>query len=444
MDGIMIDLQRVYKEYVLGEEEARKREIHRLADYYSSAQEIHLKKYFQDADIPVSIMPVTEYIINKKSQVYKSPASRIVGDTSTGVDYKGKNERYKEATQDKNGLLKENERQTNLLGNTAIYVGTKEKLFEYKIIKYFIPHFDKDFTQPIGISYPLDVGNPETYWEHWFPNEHYITDSAWLRLSAQQMLSLGIEETETNYDSIPFSFWHSGGTFSDFWSKDAGPLVNANEKINMALTDLNLYLRKQGFSWVYATGVHDAESIQVGYDKITNLPDPQSTLNTVQFPERTKAFTDAIEAQIKYIAKMYHVDIEFEITGAPSGFSLVVRKLDSLEDWNDQKEVFRIYERDLYRVERMVAMADWKYEFPEVFSVNFADIQLPVSNEEKRANIDWEVSKNLTTYAKYYTEEIDTDITEEEAEQIILQNAEKNKTVVRTATPPTALERLIG
>ena len=438
-------LLEMYQRMVLKAEEARKQLLFKLAAYYSGDQEYYVKGFFDDIDIPVSFIPLTKYIIKKISLVYKQPASREVTDDSGNV-IEQKNDFYLEASQDKNSMLKEVERAVNLLGNVAIFVKPyrEEKIFDYKIIKYFIPHFSKvDPTMPIGISYPLVTNDPETYWEHWFPFEHYLTDSKMNKLSMEKHLEYGIETTETKYERIPFSFWHSEMNFSDFWSPDAEPLINANEKINFALTDLNLYLRKQGFSWVYATGINDDSIIEVGYSRITKLPDPQSKFSTVDFPVKTQAFVEAITAQLQIIGKMYGIEIELQVTDAPSGFQLLVRKIDNLENWEDLKDIYRIYERDLYLTERDVARIEWGYELPAKIKINFADVELPVNEAELMQKAEWLVKNNLMTWADYYVKNIDTDMTIEKAEAKILENAEKNKNVTTAATPETVGERLL-
>jgi len=438
-------LDEAYKRLALQEEQARERMLHKLADYYSGDQVRHLQPYFTDADIPVSFTPLTKYVIDKISLVYKKPAKRTIGDSSKGIDYKGKNQFYTDATLIKNALMKENERQVNLLGNTAILVNPMDdRTFDYKIIKYFIAHFDNDPINPIGISYPLDTSNPDTIWEHWFTDRHFLTDSEFNELDASVHQSYGIDTTENVYGGIPISFWHSTLNFTDFFSPDSEPVMNANEKVNMVLMDMNLYLRKQGFAWTYATGIMDDVQIEVGYDKITRLPDPQSKLDSVQFPERTNAFMDAIKGQLQILSKMYGIELELESQGVPSGFQLVVKKIDSLENWEDKKDIFRYYERKLYEVERMVSMSAWRYELPDYISINFADVELPIDKAEQRNQADWEVKNNLTTWAKYYAENIDSDLTPEEAQIVIEENAQANRTVTKVATGPTALEALLG
>jgi hypothetical protein len=440
-------LQEMYERMILAQEQARKEMLFKLAAYYAGDQLAYVSKDFKDADIPASFTPLTKYVINKISMVYKQPATRVIGEPERKDTLQAKNDFYQNATQDKNAALKENERQINLLGNVAIFVRPyqEEKVFDYKLIKYFVPHFDPtDPTMPVGISYPLTTNDPESVWEHWFPFEHYLTDSQMNKLSIEQHYKYGIETTETRYERIPFSFWHSGMNFSDFWSPDAEPLMNANEKINFVLTDLNLYLRKQGFSWVYATGINDdGFELQVGYDTITKLPDPSSKFATVDFPNKTSAFVDAITAQLQIAGKMYGIELELQVTDAPSGFQLVVKKMDQLDNWEDSKDIYRIYERDLYEVERLVSMIEWRYELPEHITINYADVEFPIDSAEQRAKADWLVKNNLMTWAKYYVKEVDSDLTIEEAEAVILENAEKNKNVTTAATPEAPGERLV-
>jgi len=140
---------------------------------------------------------------------------------------------------------------------------------------------------------------------------------------------------------------------------------------------------------------------------------------------------------------MYGIEIELQVTDAPSGFQLLVRKIDSLENWEDCKDIYRVYERDLYQVERDVAMIEWRYELPDYIRINFADVELPVNEEQAMAKADWLVANNLMTWAEYYVKNIDTDLTLEEAEAKILENAGKNKNVKTTAEPETIGEKLL-
>ena len=102
----------------------------------------------------------------------------------------------------------------------------------------------------------------------------------------------------------------------------------------------------------------------------------------------------------------------------------MIKDLERTEDYYDDLELFRMYEEEFFIVEKAVGQAN-NINLPNNFGVNFVEPEYPQSIQDQIAWNTYRLSNNLTTRPKLLNE-INTDLSLEEAEQIVNANAEVN------------------
>ena len=149
--------------YFINEENARWDEKLFLVDYYDGNHLEYVKKRTGKDDLssdifPYQTIPLTKWIINKISQVYKKPPTR------TGKGGKELNEKYLNLIKTKNNWMKELERQDHLMPVVAcrpvIQNDSDGEYFHYQLIRYFKGKVDPNNTSKfLAIWYPIASNN---------------------------------------------------------------------------------------------------------------------------------------------------------------------------------------------------------------------------------------------------------------------------------------------
>jgi len=132
------------------------------------------------------------------------------------------------------------------------------------------------------------------------------------------------------------------------------------------------------------------------------------------------------------VALNNHLFVTFAQSGGevPSGISLMIKDLERHEDFIDDKELYRQYEKEFYKVEYALSQVN-NLGLPEVsqFGVDFAEVEYPMTTQDKIMLNEYKLKHNLTTEAKILAEE-NKDLTIEDANRIIEENASINQPLV--------------
>jgi hypothetical protein len=123
-----------------------------------------------------------------------------------------------------------------------------------------------------------------------------------------------------------------------------------------------------------------------------------------------------------------HLFVTFAQSGGevPSGISLMIKDLERHEDFIDDKEIYRQYEHDFYKVEYAISQFnDLGLPDPKRFKVDFSEVEYPMTTQDKIMLNEYKLKHNLVTEAQILANE-NKDISIEEAEKIIEDNKEKN------------------
>jgi hypothetical protein len=104
----------------------------------------------------------------------------------------------------------------------------------------------------------------------------------------------------------------------------------------------------------------------------------------------------------------------------------MIKDLERHEDFIDDKELYRQYEKDFYRVEYALSQIN-NLGLPEVsqFKVDFSEVEYPMTTQDKIMLNEYKLKHNLTTQAQLLAEE-NKDLSVEDARQIIEANKSIN------------------
>ena len=402
---------------------ARREEVRKFLDYYSgSLTDQYIEGYFKsDAfqEIPHYNTNIVKKFVNRMSKIYTIGAKRNVSDS------------YLDLTIVKNARMKQMERMTRLLGTCATYVmyDEMEQRFEYRPIYYFEPYFGDNPYKPEAIVYPMMQGHADindtddlmyAYWD------------SELHMKFNENGDI-LEEIQHNLGVLPFVFSHREEQLDSFFVEGASDLVSANEHINITMTEMQLGLRFQMFGQPVVTGlISDNSNVRAGSDEILTLPEG-SSYNIVSPEGNVEAVIENIKWQIELVALNNHLFVTFAQSGGevPSGISLMIKDLERHEDFIDDKELYRQYEKEFYKVEYALSLAN-NLGLPEVsqFKVDFSEVEYPMTTQDKIMLNEYKLKHNLTTQAQLLAEE-NKDLSIGEAQQIIEANKSVNETEIQ-------------
>ena len=401
---------------------ARREEVRKSLDYYSgSLTEQYIEGYFKsDAfqEIPHYNTNIVKKFVNRMSSIYTIGAKRNV------------NDKYIDLTVVKNARMKQMERMTRLLGSTATYVmyDELEERFDYRPIYYFEPYFGDNPYRPEAIVYPMMHGHAdlsdtnELMYAYWDSELH-------LKFNENGDI---LEEVQHNLGVLPFVFTHREEQLDSFFVEGASDLVSANEHINITMTEMQLGLRFQMFGQPVVTGIiSDNSNVRAGSDEILTLPEG-SNYNIVSPEGRVLDVIENIKWQIELVALNNHLFVTFAQSGGevPSGISLMIKDLERHEDFMDDKELYRQYEKEFYKVEYALSQTNnLGLPEPSSFKVDFAEVEYPMTTQDKIMLNEYKLKHNLTTEAQLLAEE-NKDLSIEDANRIIENNASINQPLV--------------
>jgi len=401
---------------------ARREEVRKFLDYYSgSLTDQYIEGYFKsDAfqEIPHYNTNIVKKFVNRMSKIYTIGAKRNV------------NDRYVDLSSVKNARMKQMERMTRLLGTCATYVmyDEMEERFEYRPIYYFEPYFGDNPYRPEAIVYPMMHGHADLsdtndlMYAYWDSELHMKFDDN----------GNIIEEIQHNLGVLPFVFTHREEQLDSFFVEGASDLVSANEHINITMTEMQLGLRFQMFGQPVVTGlISDNANVRAGSDEILTLPEG-SNYDIVSPEGNVRDVIENIKWQIELVALNNHLFVTFAQSGGevPSGISLMIKDLERHEDFIDDKELYRQYEKDFYKVEYALSQTNnLGLPEPSQFKVDFSEVEYPMTTQDKIMLNEYKLKHNLTTQAELLAEE-NRDLTIEDAIQVIADNKSMNEVEV--------------
>ena len=313
---------------------------------------------------------------------------------------------------------------TRLIGTIANRVPWREDgYFDYRPIYYFESYFEDNPFEPNAIIYPLlnstaDLSNAENLqWEYW-DNEKYGIMNEDGKM---------IQEKENPYGIIPFVFTHREDQIDSFFVEGASDIVSCNEQVNIALTELNLGMRFNMFGQPWVTGLNSDQSLlRTGSDTILDMGD-DGQYNITSPQGNIVEAIENIKFQMEMIAMNNHLWIQWAESGGevPSGISLMIKDMERKEDYYDDIALWRLYEKDFYNVERVIAEYNG-IALPEEFGVDFQEVEYPKTVQDQILKDNFDLENNLVTQAKIMVRE-NKDLTLDQAQKLIDKNGKVNE-----------------
>ena len=356
-------------------QKARRDWVRKMLDYYGGNDTSpYIDRFFDSKafqEIPCYNANFTRRFVNKMSRIYTVGANRNV------------NEQYNQLTIKKNARMKHIERMTRLIGTVATQVIYKEvngmPCFDYRPVYYFDVHL-KDAYTPSAIMYPLlmhpeDIMNTDkleyAYWDE-FVHIHYDESGNIL------------DSYEHGYGVLPFMFTHREEQIDEFFVDGANDIVDCNEQVNIAMTEMQLGLRFQMFGQPYMTGVDSDKRIErAGSDQIIDLPEG-ATFDIVSPQGNLQSVIENIKFQVDLVAQNNHLYVQFAQDGGetPSGIALKIKDLERFEDYQDDIELWRMYEHELYYIEKEIAAYN-NISLPEALKLDFNEPEYPKTIQDQ-------------------------------------------------------------
>ncbi len=403
------------KEVKLNKQRARRDWVRKMLDYYGgNATTQYIEDYFSSSafqEIPCYNANFTRRFVNKMSRIYTVGANRNI------------NKQYDLLTIKKDARMKHVERMTRLMGTVATQVVYKEfngmPYFDYRPVYYFDVHLEDPFT-PSAIMYPL-LMQPEDIdytknleWAYWDKSiyVHYDGDGN------------VIDEYEHGYGVLPFLFTHREEQVDEFFVDGANDIVDCNEQVNIAMTEMQLGLRFQMFGQPYMTGVDSDKRIErAGSDQILDLPEG-ATYNIASPAGDINAVIENIKFQLDLVAQNNHLYVQFAQDGGetPSGIALKIKDLERFEDYQDDIELWRMYEHELYYIEREIAAYN-NINLPEKLKLDFNEPEYPKTIQDQ-VTLDEHRLKHHMIDEIDLLMEYNKDLSRKEAEKIVEKNKE--------------------
>ncbi len=406
------------KDTKLNIQKARRDWVRRMLDYYGgNYTNQYIEQYFDSEafrEIPCYNANFTRRFINKMSRIYTVGANRNV------------NKEYDLLTIKKDARMKHVERMTRLMGTVATQVIYKEyngmPYFDYRPIYYFDVHLSDPFT-PSAIMYPLlmqpeDISyNKNIEWAYWDESiyAHYDSNGSI------------IEEYEHGYGVLPFIFTHREEQVDEFFVDGANDIVDCNEQVNIAMTEMQLGLRFQMFGQPYMTGVDTDKRIErAGSDQILDLPEG-ATYNIASPAGDLNAVIENIKFQLDLVAQNNHLYVQFAQDGGetPSGIALKIKDLERFEDYQDDIELWRMYEHELYHVEREIAAYN-NINLPDKLKLDFNEPEYPKTVQDQVLLDEHRLKHHMVDESDLLME-YNKDLSRKEAEKIVEKNKETRK-----------------
>ena len=389
--------------------------VRKMLDYYGGNHtNQYIEDYFSSAafqEIPCYNANFTRRFINKMSRIYTVGANRNVS------------RQYELLTIKKDARMKHIERMTRLMGTVATQVIYKEfngmPYFDYRPIYYFNIHLKDPFT-PSAIMYPLlmqpeDISfKSKVEWAYWDESiyAHYDSDGNI------------IDEYEHGYGILPFLFTHREEQVDEFFVDGANDIVDCNEQVNIAMTEMQLGLRFQMFGQPYMTGVDSDKRIErAGSDQILDLPEG-ATYNIASPAGDINAVIENIKFQLDLVAQNNHLYVQFAQDGGetPSGIALKIKDLERFEDYQDDLDLWRMYEHELYYIEREIAAYN-NIKLPEKLKIDFNEPEYPKTVQDQILLDEHRLKHHMIDEPDLLIE-YNQDLSRKEAEKIVEKNKE--------------------
>ena len=389
-------------------------ERERLLDYYEGVNLEHdIKKYFDSdslSQIPPMYINLVRNIISRRALVYQEAPVRY-------------NDKYNEVIGDLDSFMKQFEQLTYLLGTEALYTHWNEERnqLQYRPIHFFTPFFRPGEDEPFAIVYQaesqLQARTEDAQYMFWSKDTDEM-EGKYFCISSRGKITSMIEGDKNPYgDILPFNIAHRHPYTRDFFREGASDLVDGMRSINIMLTELALHGRFQLGQPVF-TGLDTDQRITMGQDKALVLPEG-ANFNYATPNANVQAMIDSTKYMVDSIAQSNNVKINWTNNQAESGLSKKMSQLDLMDSLrSDIEQIYRPFEKEQFRIAQRICEVSGGIQLGDQFSIDFAEREVPMSQDEEIKYYDWAFKNNLETRQSYLRKH-NHDLQEDEIQGIV-------------------------
>ena len=391
-------------------------ERERLLDYYEGINlEQDIKGYFDSdslSQIPPMYINLVRAIISRRALVYQEAPVRY-------------NDKYNEVIGDFDSFMKQFEQLTYLLGTEALYTHWDDnaKKLKYRPIHFFTPFFRPNEDEPFAIIYQaesqLQARTEDAQYMFWSKDTEDMEGKHFCISSKGKITSM-IEGDRNPYgDILPFNIAHRHPYTRDFFREGASDLVNGMRSVNIMLTELALHGRFQLGQPVF-TGLDTEQRISMGQDKALVLPEG-ANFNYATPNANVQAMIESTKYMVDSIAQANNVKINWTSNQAESGLSKKMSQLDLMDSLrSDTEQIYRPFEKEQFKIAQRICEVSGGINLGDQFSIDFAEREVPMSQDEEIKYYDWAFQNNIETRQSYLRKK-NPDLQEEEIQGIVEQ-----------------------
>jgi len=351
----------------------RFKEINKILDYYSGSEtDKYISTYFNPGTIKETAYAnynIFSRFIDKMSRIYQSGVKRTV------------NDEYSEMTRKKSIAMKQCEKMTNAVGTIGTIISLdNNNVFKYTNIYKFIPIFNDDVFNPDAIIYqsylPISdiTNNKNTSWS-------YVDKDNIVKYDHN---GTKIKQYRHNLGVLPVSFTHRNPQIDSFFVEGANDIMSTNEYINVIMTDMRIGSRYQLWGQPWATGLDSEQTIiRMGADTVLGIP-IDGKFDIAKPGGDINASIELVKFMVELCAQNNHLWITWAEQGGevPSGISLMIKDIERHEDYIDDIELWREYERNIYDIEKTIAIKN-NITLPEKIGLDFIEPKYPLSTNDQ-------------------------------------------------------------
>ncbi|WP_246748198.1 hypothetical protein [Methylobacterium sp. SD274] len=323
---------------------------------------------------------VVKKIVNKRANLYRLQPRR----TFHGLDQEAGDALYRAINADV--ILKRASRLTKLLKTCALRVGwngTRVTLAVVtpNILDVMAP--DPENPERIIVTHRA-AREADTTYSDWTRTSYFLRDYRGVPLYVE-----GNPGSVNPYGVVPFVPLFDRYPDDAFWLPGGDDLIEAQEAINVALSNLWRAVEMQAHGQPWASGVSSPDAMRIGPERVISLPEGGSfgfatpnapiedILQAIEFLMRQTAGANDVSADV------FDLDRSSE-----SGAAKHVEQIDLKEARLDDIALWRTYEARLWEVLKVVVNTHAPGTIPAdaTLSVDFAELQDPISETERLTN----------------------------------------------------------
>jgi hypothetical protein len=183
------------------------------------------------------------------------------------------------------------------------------------------------------------------------------------------------------------------------------------------LTELALHGRFQLGQPVF-TGLDTEQRITLGQDKALVLPEG-ANFSYATPNANVQAMIESTKYMVDSIAQANNVRINWTDKGQESGLSKKMSQLDLMDALrSDIEQIYRPFEQQQFKIAQRICEVSGGVNLGDQFSVDFAEREVPMSQDEEIKYYTWAFANDLETRQSYLRKK-NPDFKEEEIEQIV-------------------------